>query len=241
MKVGWASLLRLTDDACCPDCPGIPGPGTAAAMPPFGERDSSELKPLNAYPACVCIRNGVYCSVDGSACMRCRGRPTLQGRADESCLRRCFLSGVEFTARSTGVVESSHHTCCFILASSGSPCAWEAASCCSACCSAGSCSPCAPCCSTAAPAQGKAVLGPVVSPTVCSVAFQSRGYVGSLYGWQRGMHLQEAAPVRVITSKGDVYHLGQGSLVLYEPPCSWPARLFLVSLHPSRCMAQIVH
>ena len=50
-------MLRLTDEACCPDCPGIPGPGTAAAMPPLGERDSSELKPLNAYPACACIKD----------------------------------------------------------------------------------------------------------------------------------------------------------------------------------------
>ena len=80
-------MLRLTDEACCPDCPGIPGPGTAAAMPPLGERDSSELKPLNAYPACACIKDRpVALQIERDPCVGCREGPTLQGRTDESCL-----------------------------------------------------------------------------------------------------------------------------------------------------------
>ena len=58
MKVGWASLLMLADEGCCPGYPPWADLGRAAAMPPLGDKDSSELIlscSVNACPACACI------------------------------------------------------------------------------------------------------------------------------------------------------------------------------------------
>lgn len=57
MKVGWTSLLMLADEGCCPGCPPGADLGTAAAMPPFGDKESSELSlvcSVKACPVCAC-------------------------------------------------------------------------------------------------------------------------------------------------------------------------------------------
>ncbi len=47
----------LADEGCCPGCPPGPDLGTAAAMPPFGDKESSELSlvcSVKACPVCAC-------------------------------------------------------------------------------------------------------------------------------------------------------------------------------------------
>lgn len=60
-KVGGTSLLMLADEGCCPGCPPGTDLGRAAAMPPFGDKDSSGLIlswSVDACPACACIVRG---------------------------------------------------------------------------------------------------------------------------------------------------------------------------------------
>ena len=112
MKVGWASLLMLADEGCCPACPPGADLGRAAAMPPFGDKDSSELIlscSVNACPACACSESAV--SLDPVKQHRRGGCSALKVLSDSAChttSRTCMSQALPFKGPNTCDACSTH-------------------------------------------------------------------------------------------------------------------------------------